>query len=138
MLEPTSPLRVSEDIDIALENLNHNRKNADSIVSVSKVESTHPVFNIRINSNGLIEPYVGNDFIIMRRQEIEPLYFFEGSIYISDIKTLLDKKSFYHKRTMSVEVPRWKSIEIDEMVDLVCTEAIIRNSKLFSDEKILD
>ncbi len=135
LLEPTSPLRSFDDIDIALEKLNGNRKKADSIVGVSKVEIAHPVFDVKINSHGLIEPYVGNNFKLLRRQEIETLYFFEGSLYISDIEKFLIEKSFYHERTIAYIVPRWKSIEIDEKIDLLFAEAIISNLDLIKKEK---
>ena len=93
LLEPTSPLRDSNDIDTAIKLLNENRKQADSIVGVSKVESTHPVFDVRINNDGLIYPYVGGAFKMFRRQDIEELYFFEGSVYVSDIQILLKEKN---------------------------------------------
>ncbi len=132
LLEPTSPLRDSNDIDTAIKLLNENRKQADSIVGVSKVESTHPVFDVSINNDGLIYPYVGGAFKVFRRQEVEELYFFEGSVYVSDIQILLKKKSFYHGRTLPYIVPRWKSLEIDEMVDMITAEALIKNKSLFS------
>jgi len=130
LLEPTSPLRDSDDIDIALNKLDKNRKKADSIVGVSRVESAHPVFDVKINKDGLIEPYIGKTFNVLRRQDIEELYFFEGSVYISDVEVLIRKGSFYHDRTMPYIVPRWKSLEIDEMVDLITAEAIISNLSL--------
>lgn len=126
-LEPTSPLRDSDDIDIALEKLDNNREKADSIVGVSRVESAHPAFDVKINNDGLIEPYIGKAFSVLRRQDIEDLYFFEGSVYISDVEVLMKKGSFYHERTMPYIVPRWKSLEIDEMVDLITAEAIMNN-----------
>ena len=117
---------------MAIKQLNENRKQADSIVGVSKVESTHPVFDVSINNDGLIYPYVGGAFKVFRRQEVEELYFFEGSVYVSDIQILLKKKSFYHGRTLPYIVPRWKSLEIDEMVDMITAEALIKNKSLFS------
>ena len=134
LLEPTSPLRNSNDIDIALNKLNNNREKADSIVGVSKVESTHPVFDVKINKDGLIEPYIGKSFNVLRRQNIDELYFFEGSLYISDTEVLLNKKSFYHERTLPYIVPRWKSLEIDEMVDLIMAEALISNRSLLEED----
>lgn len=96
LLEPTSPLTESYDIKKAFELLESMRTKADSIVGVSKVVSTHPVFDARINQEGLITPYVGEDFSgAVRRQDIEKLYFFEGSLYISDIKTLLEKRMLF-------------------------------------------
>ena len=135
LLEPTSPLRDANDIDCALENLVSNRAIADSIVGVSKIESTHPVFDVRINNAGLIEPYIGKKFEVFRRQEIKPLYFKEGSLYISDTEILLNIKNFYHERTLPYIVPRWKSLEIDEMVDLLTAETIINNLSLITKGK---
>jgi len=130
LLEPTSPLRNSNDIDSALEKLDFNRDIADSIVGVSEVVDAHPVFDVRINNTGLIEPYALKNFALFRRQEIETLYFFEGSVYVSDIQVLLKEKSFYHDRTLPFVVPRWKSLEIDEIIDLLTAETVLKNLSL--------
>ena len=128
LLEPTSPLTETQDIDDALKKLELNRNIADSIVGVSKVESTHPAFDIKINRRGLIEPFMGGDFSTMlRRQDISELFFFDGSLYISDTNVLFKKKSFYHNRTLPYVTPKWKSFEIDDIVDLICVEAIMKN-----------
>ena len=128
LLEPTSPLTESADVDGALEKLDSNRDIADSIVGVSRVEAAHPVFDVVINKKGLIEPYLADGFSKAgRRQDLEDLYFFEGSLYISDTTVLLKKRSFYYDRTLPYIVPRWKSIEVDDMVDLICVEAIMKN-----------
>ena len=134
LLEPTSPLTTSKDIDEALKLLISKRDLADSVVGVSKVEATHPVFDVRINDKGLIEPYVGNGFNILNRQVIDTLYYFEGSLYISDLAILIREKSFYHNRTLPYIVPRWKAIEIDELVDYVCVEAILQNIEILNKE----
>jgi N-acylneuraminate cytidylyltransferase/CMP-N,N'-diacetyllegionaminic acid synthase len=139
LLEPTSPLTESQDIDDALELLNSQRDIADSIVGVSKVEATHPVFDVKINTSGLIEPFMWKDFsAARRRQYLSTLYFFDGTLYISDISVLLHEKSFYHKRTLPFITPKWKSFEVDDIVDFTCIDAIIihidkiRESKLKS------
>lgn len=131
LLEPTSPLTENYDINRAFELLESMRTKADSIVGVSEVVSAHPVFDARINKEGLITPYVGEDFSgAVRRQDIEKLYFFEGSLYISDVKILLEKQTFYHSRTLPYIVPKWKSLGVNYMVDLICIEAIMKNMDL--------
>ena len=130
LLEPTSPLRDSNDIDEAIMILHEKRNIADSIVGVSKVEATHPAFDVSINKAGLIRPYMGESFKVFRRQEIEELFFFEGSIYVSDIEVLLKEKGFYHDRTLPFVVPRWKSLEIDEIIDLLTAETVLKNLSL--------
>jgi CMP-N,N'-diacetyllegionaminic acid synthase len=134
LLEPTSPLRNADDIDAAIQLLVENRNKADSIVGVSKVEASHPVFDVSINDNGLIQPFIGESFKLFRRQDIEELFFFEGSVYVSDIQILLKEKSFYHNRTLPFVMPRWKSLEVDEMIDLLTAEVIINNISLVSKE----
>lgn len=127
-LEPTSPLTESSDIDRALEILFSKREIADSIVGVSKVEATHPAFGVLITENELIKPYVGETFSrSLRRQDISELYYFEGTLYISDVEAFVREKEFYHSKTLPYIVPRWKAYEIDELVDFVCIEAIMKN-----------
>ena len=77
LLEPTSPLRDVADINTAIEQL-LNHKTAKSIVGVSKVEATHPAFLVNLSKEGLLEPYLG-EMKALRRQELNDLYFFEGS-----------------------------------------------------------
>ncbi len=135
-LEPTSPLTESCDIDSALKVLSMARYDADSIVGVSKVESTHPDYDVRIADKGLISPYAAHDFTQMkRRQDTEELFFLDGSLYISDVSAFRHYNSFYHDRTLAYKMPRWKSFEIDEYVDLVCVEAILlRKNELRGDK----
>lgn len=129
LLQPTSPLTESEDIDKALYTLESKRDIADSIVGVSRVIAAHPVFNVRIGEDGLIQPFLGDTFLTsVRRQDIEELYFFEGSLYISDMAVLLKEKGFYHKRTLPFVMPKWKSYEIDDIEDFICVEAIMNNA----------
>lgn len=126
VLEPTSPLTESSDIDAALERLHANRAVADAIVGICKVESTHPEYDVRLASDGRISPYLAPDFrSLKRRQDIEPLFFLEGSLYIASAPALRAAGGFYHERTLGYEVPRWKSIEIDELVDFVFVEALL-------------
>jgi N-acylneuraminate cytidylyltransferase/CMP-N,N'-diacetyllegionaminic acid synthase len=128
LLEPTSPLTEAQDIDSALETLCLKRDIADSIVSVSRVVSAHAVYDVVLESNGLINPFLQEDFRnASRRQDISELYFFDGSLYISDVGVLLKEKCFYHKRTLGYITPKWKSFEVDDMVDMICIEAILNN-----------
>ena len=63
---------------------------------------------------------------ILRRQDINAIYFFEGSIYLSEVDALLNKKTFYHENTIGYEVPKWKSLEIDDLYDFIMVEALMK------------
>lgn len=122
MLEPTSPLRSSKDIDTAVQMLIDD-PSAESVVSVSKVESHHPSFLMKKSELNFISPYLEN-FKILRRQEISPLFFLDGTVYVSWIESLRKRKSFYHDNTLGYEVPKYKSFEIDDFDDFIICEAL--------------
>ena len=127
MLEPTSPLRDSEDIDFCISRVRN--KQIDTIVGVSKVIDQHPLFLYSINKNNFLVPYIKKKKLYIRRQDINPLYYLEGSIYISKISTLLKEKTWYHKKTQPYIVNRWKALEIDDEEDLKLAEFYISKIK---------
>lgn len=130
LLEPTSPLTTSEDIDKALLKLHSKRNKADSIVGVSENIAHHPSFNVMVNKSGFIKP-IKTKIHNLRRQNITKLFFYDGSIYISKTKKLVEKKTFYHSKTLAFITKKWKSIEIDDIVDFVAAEALFKNKKKF-------
>ena len=125
LLEPTSPLRESKDIDRCLEIMQEN--NVRSIVSICKVESTHPMFLFRLNEKSKLDPYSGKTPNSLRRQDLETLYFLEGSVYCSEIDLLRTKRGFYHEETYGYIVPKWKSLEIDDEDDFLMVEALMKS-----------
>lgn len=123
LLEPTSPLRDVADINTAIEQL-LNHKSAKSIVGVSKVEATHPAFLVNLSKEGLLESYLG-EMKALRRQELNDLYFFEGSLYLSEIDYYIKTESFYHNLTLPYVVPKYKSYEVDDIVDFYIIEKLL-------------
>ncbi len=135
LLEPTSPMTEASDVDKALEQLEGNGVGAVSIVGISKVESAHPAFDVYLDAKqGTILPYQDKLGAAIRRQELDPLYFYDGSLYISNVEELFRRKSFYHDATLGYVTPRWKAIEIDSLFDFICAEAIIKHKELLKDE----
>ena len=125
LLEPTSPLREARDIDIAIEQLFNS--NADSIVGICKTEDQNPAFLVFKNEKDFISGYENHDMKVLRRQDIKDVYFFEGTIYISKTDVLLNKKNFYHENTIGYVVPKYKSLEIDDIDDFIMVEAIMKH-----------
>lgn len=125
LLEPTSPLREVKDIDQAIEMLFLNQ-NVEAIVGICKTESQNPAFLINLTHTNIIEGYTNKNFKPIRRQEIEDVYFFEGTIYISKTETLLQKQNFYHHKTMGYIVPKWKSLEVDDEDDFFMIETMMK------------
>lgn len=125
LLEPTSPLREKGDIDMAIEQLFSNPQ-ATAVVGICKTESQNPAFLVKKNDSSFLVGYENRDMKVLRRQEISDVYFFEGSVYVSHTDTLLFRKTFYHEGTLGYEVPKWKSLEIDDMDDFIMVEALMK------------
>lgn len=124
MVEPTSPQRDEHDLVNAYHKLK-NTGDAESIVGVSKTEGGHPLFLTKLN-NHFLEPYENKTYKVYRRQEIDDVYFFEGSMYISKVESLKKRKSFYHEKTLGFEMPKWKSFEIDDLTDFMVIEQLLK------------
>lgn len=130
LLEPTSPLTESSDIEAALSQLRASSEIADSIVGISHIEAMHPEYDVIIGPKGLIRPYTSKNFnSLPRRQDIEKIYFLEGSVYISKVEAFLKNRTFYHERTIGYEVPRWKSLEVDDLLDFYMVETVMKKRK---------
>lgn len=127
-LEPTSPLRVLDDLNKSIETLLNDKNGAESIVGICKLENTHPEFLVELDNGFLDFSYSKQPSKILRRQDINTLYFYEGSLYISETNAYLEKE-FYHSKTLGYIVPRWKSLEIDEIEDFVMIESIMKYKK---------
>lgn len=124
LLEPTSPLREVSDLNKAFQQLKGTPE-ASSIVGVSRVESQHPEFCISVDDKGFLRS--NNNFAVLRRQEINELFYYEGSLYLSEMQTFKKKRNFYHEHTLAYKVPKWKAFEIDDLVDFIIIEALLKN-----------
>lgn len=125
LLEPTSPLTSSDDVNKAIEKLDKNKK-AHSIVGISKNINQHPSFTVSLSNKKYLK-FLDKKF--KRRQEISDLYFLDGSLYISKVEALMKYKSFYHNKTLGFIMPKWKSFEIDDYIDFLIISTLMKNKK---------
>lgn len=128
LLEPTSPLREAADIEKGLALLLES--GAGSVVGVCRAESAHPAFMYRQDDKRRLRPFMDRQPTGLRRQEIETLFFLEGTLYASHIDVLRSTRSFYHDDTVGYEVPKWKSLEIDDIDDFLMVEALAKHKGL--------
>ena len=96
LLEPTSPLREDEDIDLMLERFTREWDNYDSIVSLGEVRE-HPSIMKRLVGDG-IKPFCPELAQTTRRQDNAPAYFPYGVAYIVKTGSLIQESTFYTKR----------------------------------------
>lgn len=127
LLEPTSPLTTSFDVDVIIKKL-VSKKNYDSLVTVVQNITAHPVFNLKLNKDNKIKRYTSQN-INVNRQTISKLYYLSGNAYVSKISTFLKYKSLVQKKTIGHIVDKWKANEIDDIVDFIKTESIMKYIK---------
>ena len=125
LLEPTSPLREDNDIDLMIEKIVENIDNFDSIVSIGEVHE-HPSIMKKIVSNSFLKSYCENLEMTTRRQDNDKAYFPYGVAYIVKTKTLYEEKTFYSKRNTFFEIKRYQCYEIDDIYDFLAIENIIK------------
>lgn len=122
LLQPTSPLRETTDIDGAIQLFLDGQ--CDSLMSVCPAEhSPYWYFNIK---NGLLATLFDERFLKIRRQELPPAYRPNGAIYIISPETLRKHKSFYCNRTLAFVMTAKSSIDIDEEIDLLLAELLMK------------
>jgi CMP-N,N'-diacetyllegionaminic acid synthase len=131
LLEPTSPMTEGADIDAALEALDAQSATLTAAVGVAAMETQHPAFAVlRNDATGQITPLQGADFgSLPRRQDLAPVFALDGSLYISTIAALRTEGSFCHARTMGIPMDRYKALEVDDLVDFICIEAILKHRR---------
>ncbi len=114
-LQATSPLREPEDIDGAVRQL--LEKDADSLFSAAVLED----YCIWTRTNNILSGLTFDPFNRGRRQDREPLFLENGSIYVFRPEILREFGNRLGGRIEIFEMPFWKSFEIDTLPDVeVC------------------
>jgi len=131
MLEPTSPLTDSDDVDKAIERLIFSNPRFDSLITVSQSTVGHPHFTFSVMPDGKVLPVSPGKWSFKRRQDLEPLFFQTGTLYISNVQALKRNCSFICDKTLGHEVPKLKSFEIDDLIDFRIVELLITEKKNF-------
>ena len=125
MLQPTSPLRTSMDIDASFEIYNRSDEN----VLVSVVEDKHsPYWSFQLQDEYLKSVFPLSQ-INKRRQDLPKTYSLNGAIYIAEIDFYKEEKSFLTARTIPYIMPFDRSIDIDDIEDFKIAEVALNNLK---------
>ena len=123
VLQPTSPLRIAEDIDGAVELF--NARNADSVVTY--VKEAHPIFwHKKIDENNKLEDIF--EGTIANRQELPITYYPNGAVYVFSTEMIRQKK-YYTDKSYAYIMPRERSIDIDFIDDFKYAEFLMSNIK---------
>ena len=122
LLQPTSPLRIPEDIDRAIELI--REKGADAIVSVTPVEA-HPYWMKQIDGAGRMTDFIKLDQPFLRRQDLPEAYALNGAIYVVRRTVLLERETFFPENTYAYVMPAERSLDVDTTWDLYLADLVL-------------
>ncbi len=115
LLQPTSPLRRSRDIEEAVA-LWQDRQ-AQCVVSVCPAPS-HPYLVKRLDEQGALVDFVPTPPGYLRRQDLPPALALNGAVYVADPGFLRRERTWFGPRTYPYPMPARRSLDIDTPWDL--------------------
>jgi len=122
LLQPTSPLTVTKDIDGCIESCINS--SAKSTVSVTEPDKS-PYWMFNMEKDNRLVPVLGEKYFNRRRQDLPLVYIPTGAIYIAETKWFLKNRSFYASSTLGFFIPQERCLDIDSELDFKLFEAII-------------
>lgn len=125
VLQPTSPLRLPEDIDGAIELL--ERTGADSVISFADAGEHHPArMKIITADHRVIDPQFGEAYEGQRRQDRTKYHRREGSIYLTRRTILMEQNSIRGRDCRAWIIPEERACDIDTPFALFIAEQMLK------------
>lgn len=125
ILQPTSPLRRSEDIDACIELLVSS--GADTVISVRPVPAEYnPHWVFFSDENGVLRLSTGESIPISRRQDLPPCFHRDGSVYAIRCQVVLENCSLYGSTVAGYVMPAEHSVNIDTPQDFERAAEMLR------------
>ncbi len=124
LLQPTNPLRTTEDIDRTIGLL--EQSGADSAVTVLPVPTEHnPHWVYFQDESGHLHLSTGEDTPIARRQDLPPAYHREGSVYVTRRDVLIEHGTLYGRSPVGYIMELERCVNIDGADDWARAERLI-------------
>ena len=120
LLQPTSPLRQTKDIDAVIE----LSKNYDAVISVTKSPKPSS-WSKELNSDLDLEPFRKSASVKTQSQHLNQEYFINGAIYMVSTSRFLEEETFFlSSKAIGYEMPFNRSVDIDTKLDLLIASAL--------------
>jgi len=116
LLQPTSPLRKSEDIKLGYFLM--NKKKANAIVGVCEVSHT-PLWCNTIPEDGSLNNFLSKDLVGLPRQSLPTYYRINGALYITKVAYLMSTDDLYQSGCFACVMKKENSVDIDDAMDFM-------------------
>ena len=122
LLQPTSPLRIAQDIVAAVETMMLN--NADAVVSVSEADHS-PLWYNTLPENKSLNGFLRPEILTKTRQELPTYYRINGAVYVVRTEHILRSQNIYDCNSFAYIMPRENSVDIDTLLDFSIAEHLL-------------
>ena len=123
LLQPTSPLRKCQDLQKAYDMF--VERGANAIVGVC--EATHsPLWCNTLPDDLSLKGFLPENIVRLPRQSLSKYYTINGSLYIVRTDYFLANSDIYREKAYAFIMPKERSIDIDDELDFIIAEAILR------------
>lgn len=122
LLQPTSPLRTSEDIDNAI-NLFMDEK-AGALISIA--EENNKYLKSFIIEKGILRGIIRDELVFTNRQELPKIYIPNGAIFIVKTDEFKKNKTLFSEKTIGYVMDKERSIDLDNLSDKLLIEDFLK------------
>lgn len=123
-LPATSPLRSQEDVEAAI--LKRQTENADICIAITPA-SRSPYFNmVKYNKASFVELVNKPEGEVTRRQDAPKVFDITTVVYATTPQFVLNNYGLFSGQVTSIEVPKARAVDIDDIYDFRLAEAIIK------------
>jgi CMP-N,N'-diacetyllegionaminic acid synthase len=114
LLQPTSPLRLAEDIDGCIRHCVSS--NSPACVTVA-LATESPYWMFTVDPQSRLKSLLGLTSLGPRRQDLPEVYSINGAVYVARIDWLRQTGTFISEETTGYVMPRERSIDLDSELD---------------------
>ena len=123
LLDPTGPLRTTEDVEEAIRLI--REKKCDAVIS-GHLAHRNPYFNMVIQDGDYVRIVLNADTPIGRRQDAPKVYDLNTVVWVYTRSAVMEKNKRIPSRTMLYLVPAERSLDLDSERDFKYLEILMR------------
>jgi len=122
LLQPTSPLRLSEDIDGAIKTC-HAAGAPACVSGCEPAKSPYWMFNL--GNDGTLNPVIEFHELKTRRQNLPAVFSPNGAVFVARVLWFRENHTFYGPGTVAYVMPPERSVDIDTALDLTLVQTLL-------------
>ncbi|MHA1491130.1 MAG: acylneuraminate cytidylyltransferase family protein [Promethearchaeota archaeon] len=125
-LQPTSPLRIEQDIINSMDLI--IQKDGDSVISVSECDH-HPFWSNTLGPDLKMNSFIKKEIRKKNRQDLPIYYRLNGAIFLSKTDKLITTKDWFGENSYAYIMDSKRAIDIDSEFDFDIATFLIKKRK---------